>query len=128
MFYQDYSDFWVNRQRSDKGKSWKSGVYYKSRWKTVTWTRGNDMSGCHYFATLMYLDRYMTNQTCTALKSLQNVTLCLVILDKARASAVQTLSWDPDGISSRVSVLPRLESWVLGCNPGLEIFESPIWF
>lgn len=69
-----------------------------------------NMSGCHYFATHVYLDRYMTNQTCTALKSLQNVTLCLLILDKARASAVQTLSWDPDGVSSRVSVLPRLES------------------
>lgn len=68
------------------------------------------MSGCHHVVVCRYLDRLMTKQTCTALKSLQNVTLCFVILDKARALAIQTLSCDPDGISSRVSVLPRLES------------------
>lgn len=53
----------------------------------------------------MHLDGEMTT-----LLSLQNTTLCFVTLDKARALAVQTLSCDPDGVSSRVSVLPRLES------------------
>lgn len=72
------------------------------------------------------LGQISDNSNCTAKQPIQNVTLCFVTLDKARALTVQTLSCDPESVSSRVSVLPRLESWVLGCKPGLEIFESPI--
>lgn len=86
---------------------------------------GKELGTCHYDVTHML---WQTSDE-PSLPSGSNPKMSLLCyFDKARALAVQTLSCNPEGVSSRVSVLPRLESWVLGCNPGLEIFEPPIWF
>lgn len=103
---------WSQTRRYPRAKAEEPGrrLLHCSREHLMGWV-------CAVMMSHTWSDRQAINQACTMVQTLMKW-----------CCSVQTLSCEPEGVSSRVSVLPRLESWELGCSPGLEIFEPPIWF